>query len=549
MKHALFFFLLSLLASAGAVAQLSIRDTTFKSIAEDTTDVDLATYPNNIILDSGSGTNLARGRSATVRYAKNDPLLISTQNYEPSVMFDGKTNTYFQLLPGQEGTQLLIDLQATRVVNRVVTRAFSHPNFRVRGYTIYIGRDSINFRKVKQVVDNPESNGVTTDDLFDSDTARFVLLGIDKMDPTRPVAYSTLLAEIEIYGTGYLAEGTFTSKPRDMKRGVNWGRVRWDAVTPENTSITIQARTSDSQFGPWSPWCDPVTVPNSLFRVYEPRRYMQYRAQLATQTIATPRLISVEFDYDTTLVCQLASAKVTPQSAPIMKQVTVQHETSVQIVAGNSGIDSLVIQTEIPLEVQAVTMGSQPVAYAASFDRPGYVAIGFASTITTSTTLRVGLRLTPYLLQHSFPCYLVSNANPGNPQQVDAAIIGGAEAWTLTSTGVPDQVIMDARADPNPFTPNADGLNDKTYFSFFVSNLTVPRPVRLKVYDVTGRKVRTVLDVFSSAQAFVEQNAVEWDGTDDSGRLLPPGVYIFQITVDVDGSSPAVVTKTVTIAY
>ncbi|MEX0737399.1 MAG: gliding motility-associated C-terminal domain-containing protein, partial [Bacteroidota bacterium] len=103
--------------------------------------------------------------------------------------------------------------------------------------------------------------------------------------------------------------------------------------------------------------------------------------------------------------------------------------------------------------------------------------------------------------------------------------------------------------DPNPFTPNGDGKNDQTRFSFFVSNLTEARPVQLKIYDVTGRLVKTILDTKSTAQAYVEQNAILWDGRDDNGRLLPPGLYIYQIIVEVDGLEPAVATKTLTIAY
>jgi hypothetical protein len=66
---------------------------------------------------------------------------------------------------------------------------------------------------------------------------------------------------------------------------------------------------------------------------------------------------------------------------------------------------------------------------------------------------------------------------------------------------------------------------------------------------VSGRLVRTLLDVKTTAQAFVEQNAIRWDGRNDNNRLLPPGLYIYQILVDIDGLSPAVVTKTVSIAY
>jgi len=132
---------------------------------------------------------------------------------------------------------------------------------------------------------------------------------------------------------------------------------------------------------------------------------------------------------------------------------------------------------------------------------------------------------------------------------VDAAIVGGKEATTLVTVGVPETIIMDGRVDPNPFTPNGDGRNDVTYFNFFVANLTDRRPVRIHVFDLTGRKVRTVFETSTTAQAYVEQNAIPWDGRDDNGKLLAPGVYVFQISVAADGNNPSALTKTVTIAY
>ncbi|HAV24332.1 MAG TPA: hypothetical protein DCX46_12750, partial [Bacteroidetes bacterium] len=72
---------------------------------------------------------------------------------------------------------------------------------------------------------------------------------------------------------------------------------------------------------------------------------------------------------------------------------------------------------------------------------------------------------------------------------------------------------------------------------------------RVTVHDITGRAVRRLLEVHTSAKAFVEQDALQFDGRDDDGRMLPPGLYIYQLILDADGVEPAVVTKTITIAY
>ncbi|MEO0228204.1 MAG: T9SS type A sorting domain-containing protein, partial [candidate division WOR-3 bacterium] len=69
---------------------------------------------------------------------------------------------------------------------------------------------------------------------------------------------------------------------------------------------------------------------------------------------------------------------------------------------------------------------------------------------------------------------------------------------------------------PNPFT-------EKTEIRFTNYNL---RPATLKIYDASGRMVKSfnpASGIQSQASGFV------WDGTDDSGRKLPAGVYFVQL--------------------
>ena len=66
-------------------------------------------------------------------------------------------------------------------------------------------------------------------------------------------------------------------------------------------------------------------------------------------------------------------------------------------------------------------------------------------------------------------------------------------------------------AYPNPFNP-------QTAFTF---NTTVDGPVDLDVFDLSGRRVRHLHDGLLPAGRHV----IDWNGTDNSGRPLPSGVY------------------------
>ena len=58
--------------------------------------------------------------------------------------------------------------------------------------------------------------------------------------------------------------------------------------------------------------------------------------------------------------------------------------------------------------------------------------------------------------------------------------------------------------------------------------------VRLAVYDVSGRRVRTLVNDRQSR----EWHQTEWDGTDDNRRRAATGSYFLRL--DVEGHAPAV---------
>jgi hypothetical protein len=68
------------------------------------------------------------------------------------------------------------------------------------------------------------------------------------------------------------------------------------------------------------------------------------------------------------------------------------------------------------------------------------------------------------------------------------------------------------RAEPNPFNP-------LTTLRF---RLTEAGPVRLEIFDLTGRRVRRLLDGPQSDG----EHAVAWTGRDDAGRALASGAYL-----------------------
>jgi len=70
---------------------------------------------------------------------------------------------------------------------------------------------------------------------------------------------------------------------------------------------------------------------------------------------------------------------------------------------------------------------------------------------------------------------------------------------------------------PNPFNPETSII--------FTLGGKVQQPVNLTVYNILGQKIRTLVNDSRSPG----QYSVTWEGRDDSGKLVPSGVYIYQL--------------------
>ena len=84
---------------------------------------------------------------------------------------------------------------------------------------------------------------------------------------------------------------------------------------------------------------------------------------------------------------------------------------------------------------------------------------------------------------------------------------------------------------PNPFTPNNDGYND--YVTFKYPQMYEKQPV-VRIYNLRGRKVKE-LGNFAG-------NNYKWDGKDDGGQELEPGVYMYILEVDNRNVSSGTIT-------
>lgn len=92
-----------------------------------------------------------------------------------------------------------------------------------------------------------------------------------------------------------------------------------------------------------------------------------------------------------------------------------------------------------------------------------------------------------------------------------------------------ERVISRVRLGPNPFTPNADGINDELTISYDVLRVVRAVPVDVEIFDLSGRRVKHL----ESRREVGEYTAV-WGGTGAGGHPVPPGIYVVKLSAATD---------------
>lgn len=132
-------------------------------------------------------------------------------------------------------------------------------------------------------------------ELDNDDQNQFLCLGVDGDDLW---AGSGNVASVYHIG-GRPNRGEYLSPVRDTGNISRWGRISWQAVLPEGTSIKLQTRTGNTiEPDPtWSDWSPVYTDPSGSPITSPSARYIQYRAILESSNGASPQLKSVTISY------------------------------------------------------------------------------------------------------------------------------------------------------------------------------------------------------------------------------------------------------------
>ena len=123
------------------------------------------------------------------------------------------------------------------------------------------------------------------------------------------------------------------------------------------------------------------------------------------------------------------------------------------------------------------------------------------------------------------------------PQPVEGGdvsdVVSTNSLRVLASSDANPQLVQDLRFSSGVVTPNGDGVNDELLISYSLFALPQSVPVQLKVFSLDGRQVALV----QRGQQGSGPQTLRWDGRDQQGATLAPGIYLLGVGIEAENKS------------
>ena len=382
---------------------------------------------------------------------------------------------------------------------------------------------------VTVVLDNPDLDG------------RDVLLFFNELPPERRAA-------LEIDESYYKRE-----VDESERSGVREDLRNWSPWSPPHSPAGIVEAAMLPEAGAGT----PIASPN-------PRRYFQFMVEFANENFdAATGLGGLAFDVQTPAFTDSLIAEIIPRTTTVGKRTRFTYAILNKAGTNTSGFDQIEIDTPIRTEAVAaveidragslqaadftgVSLDDLPVTrneiaieevrddgFIISFPRiesAALVKVEFDNAVLrfgTSFASRARNSGNDVMGQEVFPGNAADLSGPGR-EDPDSLPVGSLSSKNLSvSVPITRDILINVRADPPVFTPNGDGVNDGARILYDITNIAEPRPVELEIFDLSGRRVRRLYDGLGQSGRFGRL----WDGRDDANELVPPGNYIFTLSL------------------
>lgn len=319
----------------------------------------------------------------------------------------------------------------------------------------------------------------------------------------------------------------------------------------------------------WSPFSTPFPAgaangPGSPIVSPSPRRYFQFQVLFDSKSLNAARVLkSLSFDFLVPPLADELIGEIFPRQVEPSKSFSFTYAVRpVMRTTGLLGFDTIEISTPTQVEsidrIEILDANSNLVAsrdFAELTDRTMVDGFQIAAVTNDRFSVRLPLvqedgaqarilfRTSVLTYSTNFPSSALISTEPDAAQGItsgEVAVLGQDDRPDFSGTTVLSPkvqaggILAKVNLGPNPFTPNGDGVNDEIAVDYSLLSLSVPRPVHISIYDLSGQRIRILHDGPERNGRYEDKS---WDGRDDQGEMVAPGIYIVRLEVTGDAET------------
>ena len=452
---------------------------------------------------------------------------------------------------------------------------------------VNIAQNIPNFPTIAEVKENTEPEvSVILDPPISTQTIQLLIF--------RATPKEIGLADFELYGGGFLGRASYESEIIELGDLASWGEIRWSGRQDTDAQINIRTRTGTDphpdifwQLRPeqrdsvqfldgggdltlseyksryrklldvlkpveprdrvspdtenWSFWSSPYLFKTSGTSIVSPspRQFFQLKVDFFSTVEDGGKIDYVEFKASVPPAVHSLVGEIFPVDTQVGQVTQFTYFIRPTIRASDRGFDGVEISTPSgvvsvdSLRIDAInydnffwTKTADGLGFEIDFPRKLEPTDSGAliEVVFNAPVLReVGTLFTGKVFNRAEPNEVRQRINPGNADdEIESDGIS-------VKTSLISSLVSTPQIEPNPFTPNGDATNDVVHISYKLLRVTAQVPVSVEIFDLSGRLVKQIY----AGDISIGEYSHPWDGTDHSNRLVPPGLYLYQIAVDI----------------
>lgn len=328
----------------------------------------------------------------------------------------------------------------------------------------------------------------------------------------------------------------------------------------------------------WSPWTSPYPLEELAAGTQilspGPSRYFQFRVEFQSQHLEASHIIEqIGLEFSAPPLADALIGEIFPREVPAAADVPFAYAVRAVMESDHAqGFNSFEVFTPSRVSrverIEVMDASGQPVLDHAFAVTDGVTTEGEVA-ITAIDDQRFAVRF-PVINQHDavLKIHFVSRVlafstrfggralllaedafqgiTPG-----DAAFLAEGDVPTESGTTVLSRAVNQGSLigrfalGSKVLTPNGDGVNDVLDMRFEVLAVIGKARIAIDLWDLGSRRVRRLFDAEGQNGVY---DAVHWDGTDERGQRVAPGIYLVRLEVAGDARSGQTV-RPICVAY